>query len=90
MKNIWENPEIQCLNRLPMRSPLFPYPDAESARAEMLAGPENSAFTKSPFVKSLDGRGGFECRACRLDYTKFFRQQLERNSGAWNLDFAGL
>lgn len=59
MKNIWENPEIQCLNRLPMRSPLFPYPDAESARAEMLAGPENSAFTKSPFVKSLDGKWKF-------------------------------
>lgn len=59
MKNIWENPEIQCINRLPMRSPLFPYSDENLALAETVAGPENCEFTKSRFVKSLDGKWKF-------------------------------
>lgn len=59
MKNVWENPEIQQLNRLPMRSPLIPFDSPEKAAAEIVAGPESVPETASPFVKSLDGTWKF-------------------------------
>jgi beta-galactosidase len=37
---IWENPEIQEINRLPMRSPLLPFCSAKDALADAIAGPE--------------------------------------------------
>lgn len=59
MKNVWENPEIQSLNRLPMRSPLLPYADEKSALEETSKGPQQCTETESPFVKSLDGKWKF-------------------------------
>ena len=59
MKNFYENPEIQSINRLPMRSPLFPYGDEKLALEECCAGPENVPFTRSSFVKLLDGEWDF-------------------------------
>jgi beta-galactosidase len=55
MKNVWENPEIQGSNRLPMRSPLVPYDLPETARKETAAGFESCPVTKSPYYQSLDG-----------------------------------
>ena len=46
---VWEMPELVALNRLPMRPPLVPYPDAEAARAGAM----------SPWQTSLDGMWRF-------------------------------
>ncbi len=59
MRNFYENPEIQSLNRLPMRSPLFPYPEEELAVKDICAGPEGLDFTRSSYVKLLDGEWDF-------------------------------
>jgi beta-galactosidase len=47
----WEHPELVAWGRLPARSPLIPFPDAESARG----GDRNT----SPFFTSLNGRFHF-------------------------------
>jgi beta-galactosidase len=52
---VWENPEIQSYNRLPMRSPLLPFPSAQAAIADAVAGPEFPAPEKNPYLFSLDG-----------------------------------
>lgn len=59
MKFFWENPEIQQLNRLPMRSPLIPYDTAEKASSDVAAGPESCPLPDSPWFKSLDGTWKF-------------------------------
>lgn len=59
MLHIWENPEIQELNRLPMRSPLIPFDSPETALAETAAGPEACPETASPYIKKLDGMWKF-------------------------------
>jgi beta-galactosidase len=59
MKRIWENPEIQEIDRLPMRSPLLPFASADKAAAECAAGPEACPSTKSPYYQSLDGTWKF-------------------------------
>lgn len=59
MEKIWTMPEIQQMNRLPMRSPLIPYSNEKAALAEAAAGPENIDFTKSEFTKCLDGKWKF-------------------------------
>ncbi len=46
----WTRPEITHVDRLPMRSPLLPSPDVETARAGAAA---------NPWVRSLDGRWRF-------------------------------
>jgi beta-galactosidase len=56
---VWENPEIQSYNRLPMRSPLLPYPSARAALADAVAGPEFPAPEQNPYVFSLDGLWSF-------------------------------
>jgi beta-galactosidase len=55
MKNIWENPEIQQLNRLPMRSPFIPFDSPEAALHETVLGPEACPASKSPYIQYLDG-----------------------------------
>jgi beta-galactosidase len=52
---IWENPEIQGINRLPMRSPLLPFADPASALRYAVAGPEFASAEDAPFRLSLDG-----------------------------------
>ena len=47
----WAAPEITGANRLPMRSPLVPYPDLETARTADRAA--------SPWFRSLDGSWRF-------------------------------
>ena len=59
MKKIWENPEIQSINRLKMTSPLVHYNDENMARNEVAAGPEAVKITQSPYFKSLDGEWDF-------------------------------
>ncbi|MDR1046327.1 MAG: DUF4981 domain-containing protein [Treponema sp.] len=57
---IWENPEIQGINRVPMRSPLLPFSSAEAAVADTAAGPEYRDPGKNPLYFSLDGRWNFK------------------------------
>ncbi|EID85356.1 Beta-galactosidase/beta-glucuronidase [Treponema sp. JC4] len=59
MKNFYENPEIQSLNRLPSRSHLIPFADAKSSIIECAEGPESHEKTESSFVKYLDGKWDF-------------------------------
>ena len=51
LRNSWRRPELTHLNRLAMRSPLVPFPDAEAAAA----GDRSS----SPWFRSLDGSWRF-------------------------------
>jgi beta-galactosidase len=50
----WESPELSGEGRLPMRSPLPPFPTAGAARAAASAGP-TAAATENPWRLSLDG-----------------------------------
>ncbi|MGL4982073.1 MAG: glycoside hydrolase family 2 TIM barrel-domain containing protein [Treponemataceae bacterium] len=59
MKNIWENPEIQGINRLPMRSPLIPFNNENKATDYSVQGVQFTQVTDSSFVKSLDGSWQF-------------------------------
>ncbi|HRY73688.1 MAG TPA: glycoside hydrolase family 2 TIM barrel-domain containing protein, partial [Spirochaetia bacterium] len=61
----WESPELVARGRLPMRSPLLPFPRAEEALADALAGPRGrvgnpgSLPAGNPWLLSLDGRWRF-------------------------------
>jgi beta-galactosidase len=57
---VWENPEIQEINRLPMRSPLLPFASPEAAAAYVLAGPEYRRPESNSFFLSLDGTWTFK------------------------------
>ena len=54
---VWENPEIQEINRLPMSSPLQPFASAEEALADAIAGPEYRSPEKNAFYLGLDTPG---------------------------------
>ena len=57
----WETPELTSRNRLAMRSPLFPFPDASAALEDAFAGPRGRSKnpggipSNNPWVLSLDG-----------------------------------
>jgi beta-galactosidase len=55
----WESPELSGLGRLSMRSPLLPWPDAESARKAARLGPSGAAAPADPWVLGLDGEWDF-------------------------------
>ncbi|MDR1024522.1 MAG: DUF4981 domain-containing protein [Treponema sp.] len=57
---VWENPEIQAYNRLPMRSPLLPFSSPLEALADTVAGPEFPAPEGNPNFFSLDGLWTFK------------------------------
>lgn len=59
MRPYWQNPEIQQLNRLPMRSPLFAFDSKESAITTAALGAEHCAQPQTPWYKSLDGSWRF-------------------------------
>lgn len=59
MKNFFENPEIQSLNRLPMRSPLIPFSDSDASLMECAEGPEAHEKSESSFITYLDGKWQF-------------------------------
>ena len=54
----WESPETSGEGRLPMRSPLIPWPGAAEARAAADLGPRGGA-PASPWVLALDGTWRF-------------------------------
>jgi beta-galactosidase len=56
---LWENPEIQGLNRLPMRSPLQPFCSPGAALADAIAGPEYRNPGDNPLYLGLDGTWSF-------------------------------
>ncbi|MDR0524413.1 MAG: DUF4981 domain-containing protein [Spirochaetaceae bacterium] len=57
---IWENPEIQSLNRRPMSSPLLPFPSLPDALLDAVAGPEFRDLAANPWYRSLDGTWRFK------------------------------
>ena len=57
---LWENPEIQEINRLPMRSPLLPFASPEEALSDAIAGPEYRKGDANPYFLSLDGEWKFK------------------------------
>ncbi|MDR2160055.1 MAG: DUF4981 domain-containing protein [Treponema sp.] len=59
MPYIWENPAIQEINRLPMRSPLLPFPSVEEAIEDIVGGPEYREPGKNPWYLGLDGQWQF-------------------------------
>lgn len=101
MKNFWENPEVQQINRLPARSPLLPFDSMARAASECADGPESCAQTKSPRVKSLDGKWKFALldSPCADERGKFsrwtrrdFKSKLWRRinvPGTWTLQGFG-
>ena len=52
---VWENPAIQEINRLPMRSPLLPFGSTEEALTNAIAGPEFRVTEQNQYYLSLDG-----------------------------------
>ena len=74
MKKVWENPEIQSINRLKMTSPLVHYASEEIARNEAAAGSEGVALPNSPYFKSLDGE---------WDFAYFENPEANENGAQW-------
>ncbi|MDR0449761.1 MAG: DUF4981 domain-containing protein [Treponema sp.] len=58
--SLWENPEIQCINRLPMRSSFLPFPSEQEALADIIAGPEFRRPEDNPLYLGLDGSWNFK------------------------------
>ncbi|MDR2759352.1 MAG: DUF4981 domain-containing protein [Spirochaetaceae bacterium] len=56
---LWENPEIQGFNRLPMGSPLLAFASAQEALADAVAGPEFRRPEDNPCYLGLDGTWRF-------------------------------
>ena len=65
MYKVWEEPELTARNRLPIRSPLFPFPSEDAAQLDARLGPRGRAGNPSllpettPWVHSLDGMWSF-------------------------------
>jgi beta-galactosidase len=57
---LWENPEIQCINRLPMRSSFLPFPSEKEALADIIAGPEFRRPEDNSLYLGLDGSWNFK------------------------------
>ena len=57
---IWQNPEIQEINRLPMRSPLLPFSSAADALVDAIAGPEYRVPQRNGYYLDLDGVWSFK------------------------------
>ena len=67
---IWENPEIQGINRLPMRPPLMPFPSPQEALLDAIAGPEFRNDGANPLYMTLDGIWRFKLLDNPLDDLK--------------------
>ncbi|MCR5047196.1 MAG: DUF4981 domain-containing protein [Treponema sp.] len=101
MLKIHQKPEIQEINRLPMRSPLIPFSSEKKAVEECAAGPENISFTKSEFAKSLDGKWKFLLQqSADADENSLYRDWTQKNfndsnwrqievPGTWTLQDTG-
>jgi hypothetical protein len=71
---LWENPEIQGLNRLPMRSPLLPVCSPQAALADAVAGPEYRNPGDNPFYFLNDcAQRGLGTVACGPDTLEPYR-----------------
>jgi beta-galactosidase len=57
---LWENPEIQEINRLPMRSPLMPFGSEKAALADAIGGPEFRNLKDNGLSLNLDGMWQFK------------------------------
>ncbi len=56
---VWENPEIQEIARLPMRSSFLPFSSMDAAVTDAAAGPEYRSLLTNDRVLSLDGQWNF-------------------------------
>jgi beta-galactosidase len=57
---LWENPEIQGINRLPMHSSFLPFPSEGEALADIIAGPEFRRPEDNALYLGLDGPWNFK------------------------------
>ena len=60
IKAIWENPEIQEINRLHIRSPLLPFSQVKDALLNVISGPEFRSLEHNHYYKNLDGAWFFK------------------------------
>ena len=67
---VWRTPEVTAVGRLPMRSPLVPFPDLRSARAASRLPVGDARREASPWVRSLDGGWQFRLRARPEEVTR--------------------
>lgn len=58
--SLWENPAIQEINRLPMRSPLLPFSSETEALTDAIAGPQYRPLGGNPWELNLDGSWQFK------------------------------
>jgi len=56
---VWENPEIQEINRLPMKSSFLPFSSMNEAVTDAVCGPEYRSSLTNANVLSLDGQWNF-------------------------------
>jgi beta-galactosidase len=81
MKNttlpFWGNPEIQEINRLPIRSPLAPFASPGEALFDAVAGPEYRRPETNPYYLSPDGEWQFRLLENPLEEPPSF------DSGDW-------
>lgn len=59
----WESPELLASNRLPMRSPLLPFPSGRAALAAARHGPQGPDHLSTPWRLGLDGKWRFALAA---------------------------
>jgi beta-galactosidase len=59
MKHIWENPEIQGVNRVPMSGIQLHFPSAKAALQDAFDGPETQKRENNPNYLCLDGSWRF-------------------------------
>lgn len=55
----WESPELLASARLPMRSPLLPYPSLDAALSAARSGPKGRGYGADPWYLGLDGSWRF-------------------------------
>lgn len=86
--DFWNNPEIQEINRLPMRSPLPSFSTMEEAVANAAGGPEADCVSVNPRRMTLDGEWDFTLLAnprCEFPLSPGKDAGKIRVPGTWTL-----
>ncbi|HOE09307.1 MAG TPA: glycoside hydrolase family 2 TIM barrel-domain containing protein [Treponemataceae bacterium] len=84
---VWENPGIQEINRLPMRSSFLPFSCTDEAVTDAVCGPEYRTCLTNDRVLSLDGQWNFAFYTSpddAVDYTSVPKDTITV-PGTWSL-----